>query len=140
VAAGAEPGQAWYCLRCRRAPQSVLWLVAERRPIHAARLASRAEGMASCCGGEVVPREQADRPFRRPGDLALCMPSWGSLAVHVVRLGHRVDAAHGTWTGTALCGRTYRARFWFPLPHEVPVGDRCRRCTEGLARIRETLG
>lgn len=98
--------------------------------------------MPSCCGGVVVPRSHVGAPPARPGDVLPAMPSWGSLSVHLVRLGHPADVATGSWSGTALCGRTYRSRYWFPLQTPAAVaaaGEACKACEENAERTREEL-
>jgi hypothetical protein len=103
----------------------VLWLVAERRLVHARRRRGP-ESHEACCGGEITEKEGV-APLH-PGDVTRCMPSWGSFSVHFVRLGQPTGAHGRSWTGTALCGRTYRAGHWSPLPRDAPPGEACKLC------------
>jgi len=124
----------WHCLRCGRPVQRVLWLVDLRRHVHAARGQPGPEGTPSCCGGEVVHPEDAGARPPQPGDVVLCMPSWGSLAMHLVRLGRVADVGNASWSGTALCGQTYRSRYWVVVQRSVEPQERCRDCEERAQR------
>lgn len=116
-----------------------MWLIDLRRHVHAAVGQPGPEGAPSCCGGEVVHPDQAGTRQPRPGDVIVGMPSWGSLAIHLVRLGPSADLKNRSWHGTALCGQTYRSRYWVPLARSVGPGERCAACEANAAKVGEVL-